>query len=183
MDGEPARFRWDDEAQDFFDRFRKWLQAEVEKHRDEGHDAMVNHLAKFEKPMAALALIFHLADWAAGDEDEPEPKVGLLQARRAFEWCRYLWTHARRFYACAVPPSVSAMRRLAQLIREGHVERTFTVREIYRKHWTGLGSQKTAQAAVTELVKANWVRKVREKKTGRPAERYEVNPRIWDKGS
>ena len=40
--------------------------------------------------------------------------------------------------------------------------------------------QKATQAAVAELVQANWVRKVRKRQTGRPAERYEVNPQIWD---
>lgn len=61
---DPARYRFAPDSQELF---VAWL-AELEKkiRGDELHPALVSHLSKYRKLMPTLAVLFELADWAAG---------------------------------------------------------------------------------------------------------------------
>ena len=182
IDGEPRRFKFDSKAQSVFikaiGKFEQW------KRKLEDHPAMVQHLAKFDSLMPSLALLFHLADWAAGDDERPKRQVPASQAKRAFYVCRYLVYHARRVYSCVVSPQMSAMRSLADKIKAGKLQGTFSIGDVTRKRWSDLKGEKFVRNACEGLVSAGWLRRVELTSTGPgrpPGTCYEVNPKVLPK--
>jgi putative DNA primase/helicase len=57
---------------------------------------------------------------------------------------------------------------------------TFTVRDVYKNDWTGLGTPDQVRAALRLLEEYGWVRreKLKSESGGRPSEVYAVNPKI-----
>jgi hypothetical protein len=58
----------------------------------------------------------------------------------------------------------------------------FSSRDVYLKGWSGLDTPEAFRQAIEVLIDAGWVQsRVIESgpKGGRPAEQYQVNPRIW----
>jgi putative DNA primase/helicase len=130
MDAEdPARFRFASDAQELFTEWRAELEAKIRG--DELHPALVSHLSKYRKLMPALAVLFHLAETAAGNGDADT--VSLRHAQQAAAWCEYLESHARRVYSCIVTPQLRAARELADKIKHRKVgtERFFSCRDVY----------------------------------------------------
>ena len=60
----------------------------------------------------------------------------------------------------------------------------FSCREVYLKGWSGLDSPEAVKLAAEVLEDAGWVRSLAGE-TGplgsRPSNRYEINPRVWEK--
>ncbi len=80
-----ARFRFASGAQELF---IEWLaELETKIRGGELHPALISHLSKFRKLMPALALLFELADRAAGNADTDT--VSLEHTRQAAVWCEY----------------------------------------------------------------------------------------------
>ena len=52
------------------------------------------------------------------------------------------------------------------------------VRRVYRHPWEGLSSPETVKAACDVLVDAGWLREIGGSTGGRPANRYQVNPKV-----
>jgi putative DNA primase/helicase len=182
MDAEhPALYRFSSDAQELF---VEWL-AELEAKLREGdlHPALVSHLSKFRSLMPALAVLFELADWAAGNGSADT--ISLENTRRAAAWCEYLESHARRVYSCIVKPELRAAWELAGKIerRKVGVIGFFCCRDVYNNGWSGLDDPEIVKKAAEILQDAGWVRGVPIEsgpKGGRPPDRYEVNPRIWE---
>jgi hypothetical protein len=186
----PARFQFDAGAQELFVAWLQELEAKVRG--EELHPALVSHLSKYRKLMPALALLFELAE-RAGQSSEGfvgaprgvDLKIRLDQARRAAAWCEYLESHARRVYSCVVTPQLRAARELAEKIRSRKVgaHGFFSCREVYLKGWSGLDSPEAVKLAAEVLEDAGWVRSLATEcgpLGGRPSNRYEVNPRVWE---
>jgi putative DNA primase/helicase len=177
----PKRFHFTPEAQELF---IDWLtEVEAKVRGDELHPALVSHLSKYRSLMPSLALLFELADWAAGNGGADTVSVG--HAKRAAAWCEYLESHARRVYSCVVTPQLRAARELAAKIKKRKVgaDGFFSCRDVYQKGWSGLGTPETARSAVEILEDARWVQEVSGESGplgGRPPNRYAVNPRLWE---
>ena len=179
----PARLRFATDAQELFIEWLAELEAKIRG--DELHPALVSHLSKYRKLMPALAVLFHLAETAAGNGDADT--VSLRHAQQAAAWCEYLESHARRVYSCIVTPQLRAARELADKIKHRKVgtERFFSCRDVYLKGWSGLDSPEAVKQAAEVLQDAGWVRDVCGESSdplgrGRPSNRYEVNPGVWE---
>jgi hypothetical protein len=163
--------RFDSEAQDFFNSWRNVLEHRLL--REQMPTYLRSHLAKYRGLMPRIALLCHLADSGLA------PEISLLQVRRAADWCAYLETHARRVYAEGSPRSMAAV--LGERLRAGALGTRFTIREIRKKGWTGFDDQAVIRVVLQELEDAGWVRKVPNQPSergGRPAEAYNVNPKV-----
>jgi len=177
---EPARFRFDADAQELF---VAWLEElEVKIRGGELHPALISHLSKYRSLMPSLALLFHLAETAGSSN---AGTVSLASAKRAAAWCEYLESHARRVYSCIVTPQLRAARELADKIKRRRVgaEGFFSCRDVYLKGWSGLDSPEAVKQASEVLQDAGWVRDLSGESGpfgGRPSNRYEVNPGVWE---
>ena len=176
----PWRFQFAPEAQKLFVEWLAELEAKVRG--NELHSALTCHLAKYRKLMPALALLFELADWAAG-KGRGEA-ISLEHTRQAAAWCEYLESHAKRVYACVVNRQLRAARELAEKIRNRKVGGggLFSCRDVYLKGWSGLDSPEAVKSAAQVLQDAGWVRDVAGESGplgGRPSNQYAVNPEVW----
>jgi putative DNA primase/helicase len=190
----PLRFRFAPDAQELY---IDWLSVNEKKVRGgDLHPALLSHLSKYRKLMPALALLFELADRAAapgfvGFEGSSQGKsviiheVSLEHAKQAAALCDYLESHAGRVYSCIVTPQLRAARELADKLKRRKVgaDATFSCREVYVNGWAGLDSPEAVRQAAEVLQDAGWVRELDGESGphgGRPSNRYEVNPRIWE---
>jgi hypothetical protein len=156
-------------AQEAFDGWRAALEARLRA--DAMHPAMESHLAKYRSLAPSLALLFHLADAPDGG---PIARPSLL---RALAWCEYLEAHARRIYAPAMTPELTAARELDR--RLPSLPDPFSARDVYRHGWTALDRDGTA-AALAALEDYARIRAERTERPdgGRPTTRYRVHPSL-----
>lgn len=171
---EPLHFRFASDTQQLFYDWLTDLEAKVRG--NDLHPALCSHLSKYRSLMPSLAVLFHLASGANGDV------VALGHARQAAAFAEYLESHAQRVYASIVTREAKAAEDLASRIRTGKVPieaGSFSVRDVYRRCWSGLNTREAVEAAARELCGVGWLREApREATTGRPSDRYEVNPRV-----
>jgi putative DNA primase/helicase len=177
----PARLRFASDAQELFIEWLAELEAKIRG--DELHPALISHLSKYRSLMPALALLFHVAETAAGNTDADT--VSLHHTQMAAAWCDYLESHARRVYSCIVTPQLRAARELADKIKHRKVgaDGFFSCRDVYLKGWSGLDSAEAVKLAAEVLQDAGWVRDLSGESGpfgGRPSNRYEVNPGVWE---
>lgn len=153
--------------------WRKGLEGRIR-----AGDALSPHLAAQRKAMPALALLLYAAERAdAGLGPEAVP---LAAAERATAWCDRLAAHARRLHG-AEAPAVDGARALLEHITAGELRSPFTVRDVYRRHWTGLGSPDAARAAVAVLERHAYLAAEPVPTTargGKPTRRYHVHPEV-----
>src|ERR1035441_666772 len=81
----PARFRFASDAQELFIDWLEELEAEIRG--GELNSALISHLSKYRKMMPALAVLFELADWAAGNGSANT--VSLRHTQQAAAYCAY----------------------------------------------------------------------------------------------
>ena len=159
-------------AQEQFDLWRADLEKALRSDCD--HPAFEAHLAKYRKLVPALALILHLANRDSGP-------VTLAALEKSFLWANYLESHARRIYSAVLRPDAASARELAKHLQHGDLAEKFTLRETYRKGWTGIANKEDAEAATEVLCELGWIRPVQSDgpPTGRPASpTFETNPKI-----
>jgi putative DNA primase/helicase len=177
-------------AADAQELFNAWL-GELEKKIRGGrlHPALVAHLAKYRSLMPSLALLFELADWAAGLGCGES--ISLDHASQAADFSDYLERHARRVYSCVVSPELRAARELGERIKTGQAGKpgkkfgltVLSPREVYRQGWSGLSTPQEVQGAIGILEDAGWLRPIRQESGpsgGRPGTRYIINPRVFE---
>lgn len=171
-------FRFDDAAQAVFVEWATELNTvRIPSEQAEGSPLVAQHLAKYEKAFAALALVLHLAECAATGARGP---VSERAAIRAAAWCEYLEAHARRCYGLLADKGARAARALAARIKGGALADGFTAREVVRKGWAHLSDDNPVTAALDWLEAEGWLRAVdcpTSEKGGRPTIRYLVNPK------
>ncbi len=177
----PRRLRFTSDAQELF---VTWLSELEEKLRSgELHPALISHLSKYRKLMPALSLLFELAAQAA--DGRGVDTVSLEHAKMAAGWCEYLEPQARRVYSCIVSPQMRAARELADKIKKRQigVNGSFSCRDVYSKGWSCLDTTDVVKQAAEVLEDAHWLQDISGASSplgGRPANRYLVNPRIWE---
>jgi putative DNA primase/helicase len=173
----PKVYRFSPDAQELFVDWLTDLQQTIRSRTLPG--ALQSHLSKYPKLMVSLALQFELVDAAAAGIGTDA--VSLTHAAQAADWIPYLRRHAERIYSTEVTPEFRAAALLATKIRDHNadVDGVLEVRRVYRHHWEGLSSPETVKAAAEVLVDAGWLREIGEPTGGRPANRYQVNPRVW----
>lgn len=153
--------QFDDAAQEVF---IEWISKHETRLRSgDDHPAIVSHLSKYRKLVPALALINHLSD------DTNESKVTESALLRALAYSEYLESHARRIYSYGTQPSIDAAKSILTKLMKGKLNNPFTVRDIYRKCWTGIDTPNKAEAAINVLLDYNHLTKVETFTEGRPA--------------
>jgi putative DNA primase/helicase len=185
----PALMRFDPDAQELFIEWLSKLEAKVRG--DELYPALISHLAKYRSLMPSLALLFEVAERAGREGFDasslalPNNLVSLEHSGMAAAWCDdYLESQAYRIYSCVVKPQIRAARELAKKIKERKIAREgiLSVREVYLKGWSGLDSPEAAKQAAEVLEDLGWIRALPNESGplgGRPAHRFQVNPKIW----
>lgn len=175
-------FRFSDEAQEVFKEWTTVLNEQ--KVEQEEHSIIAQHLQKYPKLMAGLALIFHIIDGVSYG------RVGSISkdaALMAIEWCDYLESHARRIYGLVLDASTMKAATIGDKLRAlkpEHDWRTkgFTAREVHRKNWKGLTTIEAVYDALDILIDAHWLEMEEIEATvrgGRPTKRYWINPKIY----
>jgi len=167
--------RFSDEAQELFEAWIKELETEKLNNIDES-SSLLEHFGKYRSLMPSLALIFHLLDIA---DSNKIGDISLLAATQAAQWCEYLESHARRIYGMAEDITARAAGSLSKKIKAGKLEDNFTAREVHRKGWELLTEIEIVNEALTDLVEANWLRKISiipTEKGGRKTIKYQINP-------
>lgn len=167
-------FAFDDAAQEVFIEWSADLHHNVVASEESA--LLRQHFAKYEKLFCAVALILHLA----------EGRIGPVQADtalRAAAWTQYLAGHARRVYGLLEAQTVSAAQTLASRIAAGKLADGFTVRDVHRKGWAGLGTAHQAEAALALLEEfGHVVGQEHDAGAGRPTTRYAINPKARARG-
>jgi hypothetical protein len=169
-------FRFDEEAQELFIEWSCRLNREILPREDQ--PLVQQHLAKFEKLLPALALLFHLVDCAASGQRGPVRKDSVL---RAAGWCEYLETHARRCYGLLADDGLRAAKALADKLQQGKLKDGFTARDVRRNQWRYLTTTDAVDAALNWLEDDGWLRAARDTQdmgVGRSTVRYLINPDI-----
>ena len=165
------------EAQGLFESWIKDLETNKLNNLDES-PSLLEHFGKYRSLMPSLALIFHLLEIA---DSNRSGDVSLQAAQQAAQWCEYLESHARRIYGMAEDITARAAGSLSKKITNGNLEDNFTAREVHRKGWELLTEIETVNAALTDLVEANWLREIPilpTVKGGRRSMNYQINPEI-----
>lgn len=168
-------FRFDNGSQEIF---YDWLiDLECSKLKKDDQPIIHEHLAKYRSLMPSLALMFHLIDMADGKNVQ---QITTSATLNAVVWCDYLERHARRIYGMAISITAQAAVKLSKKIKEGELEKVFSLRDIYRKHWSLLNDKDIIKKACNELIEANWLRQTSTiREHGRPkCPMYEINPKI-----
>lgn len=164
--GEIPVLRFSADAQMLFNLWRETLEGRL---RDGSlHPLMEAHLAKYRSLVPSIALVLHMTESFEGP-------VGLEALERAIGWAEYLEPHARRVYAPAICPDVSAAHTLAARIKAGDVPETFTARDIYRRGWSGLGKVADVAAALEILEDHYWLAAHVVETGGKPRTEYRLH--------
>jgi putative DNA primase/helicase len=177
----PPFLQFTPEAQGVFDAWRTKLERRCRADGAE-HPALVNHLSKYRSLMPSLALLLHLPNpepWSP--EGPPHRQVSESAARRAVAWCEYLEAHAQRVYQSVTRRTEAGASRLAQHINRGRLKDPFTVYQVKRQGWGGLGENKDIIEALTLLEERGWVRAAARPSSaygGKPTVEYHVNPKV-----
>lgn len=156
--------------------FRTWRETHERQLRTgDLHPALESHFAKYRTLVPCLALIFHLIDCPQGGPVSSDATL------RALAWSDYLAAHAARIYgSVALPERTGARLIWKRLEAAGSLPLVFTVRDIQRKGWAGLGEADAIRDALHVLVDHGLLQKREVPSSvtgGRPAEHYRVNPK------
>jgi hypothetical protein len=178
---EPPHVRFSKEAQKIFD---DWLVAHMNALKSlDFDDPIAGHMGKARGLLVRLCLVLHLASWAGGETDDPKTVEPLSLTRAATLLGEYLIPMWKRIFAAfgSTAADVGA-HRIAKWIKDGSVTK-FGVREVRRKHWSGLLEDKEIQSALDMLVAHSWIRPEQVSTGGRPpSQPFVVNPRVHSSG-
>jgi putative DNA primase/helicase len=159
--------RFDDRAQaDFIE----WLEALEKRLRAKDMaPAFESHLAKYRKLVPSLALINHVAEGKEGS-------IQLPSLHRALAIAEYLETHARRAYGAGPASDAAAANLIIARIRKGGLKDGFALRDMSRKHWSGLSDDEQIRSALALLEDHDWIAQRPIVTAGRPKVEYVINP-------
>ena len=168
-DGLPY-LRFDTQAQKLWDDWYTELQVSA---RAEESVLMEGWQLKAPKFVASIALILHLCESVAS-----KPISGDSLAR-SLAWHWYLQSHAKRIYSRVMSPEIAAAVALDEKIRKGKLPPMFSPRDVYLKGWAGL-DRIGADKAIALLVELDRARVTTVETGGRPSQRVEINPKIFN---
>ncbi len=173
-EGDIPILRFDPAAQALFNEWRGVLEHRLRDGSE--HPLMEAHLAKYRSMVPSLALILHLSV-----AEEGPIRYDALE--RAIAWAEYLEPHARRIYAPAISPDLSAAHAIAARIRSGDLVANFTARDIYRHGWSGLSTRESAVAGLRVLEDFHWVTSMKIETGGKARYDYAVNESLYIEGA
>gem|GEM_PF-892148 len=158
------------------ERFYVWyepLMGRVRATEAQKTPGFTAHLAKYSSLAPKLALLFHLVEAVDGRTSGP---VGIEAIERALKWTDYLELHARKVYAVEIKGNVAAAHALGEKIRAGAVSDRMTVRDVWRREWSGLKSSGQVYDALEVLGQVGWTRIEAEETGGRDRTIIRINP-------
>ena len=161
-------------AQAQFDAWRVKLEGDVAEL--DTTDPLRGHLSKYRGLAPRLALVCHLASGGVGP-------VSLDAWVMAELWIMYLKGHARRIYSAMETDSTDTAMKIVHKIKTEKLERTFTMRDIYKPGWSGLKNSEQIKSALALLVEYDWLSAERVLTGGQPKMIYTVNPKVLRKTS
>ncbi|MBN9145182.1 MULTISPECIES: YfjI family protein [unclassified Novosphingobium] len=170
-DGAVPYLHFTPDAQALFSQW--WAGLEAKVRGGQLPPALCAHLSKYRGLIPRLALICHLA----GDGLGP---VSLEATAQALQWADYLESHARRAYASLALTNAEAARAIWRHIAKGDLADGFTLRDIRRKGWAGLGNNALIEGGLERLADADWLGAddaPAQRQGGRPSLRYRINPK------
>jgi hypothetical protein len=175
--------RFSPEGQLVFDQWRERLENRLRG--DHGlSPSLESHLTKYRKLMPALALIFHLINYADGRTTSLA--VSEEAALMAEAWCDYLETHAKRVYgSISISKDVLAAKELAKHIQKKQIYDRIPTRDILRKNWSLLSTIDEVNKALSVLEDHHWVMIETSKpgpNGGRPSQVVRLNPKLKIEG-
>ena len=166
------------DAQELFDEWLTLLMRRVRCEEMQRSPGFAAHLSKFPSLMPKLALLFHLV--AVADGSREAGPVPLESARLAAAWCDFLESHARKVYAPELRSGVAAAHRLAEKIRAGAITDRTSVRDVYRREWSGLRTSAAVYAGLDLLAEHGWLRLEAETTGGADRTLIRLNPGIGE---
>lgn len=176
--GEPIILSFTNGAQALFDKWQESYEKRLRAGDLPPH--MEAHLTKYKKLLPALCLILEHVQAAVNGKHPLEVSDHTL--RSAIAWLAYFESHANRIYGSGANAIPKIAKELIKHLRKGDIEEPFTLRDIYYgKHWAGLGTAKQVEEVVVYLVEKHYLAsKLVKSGKGRPAEKYWVNPQIYE---
>jgi hypothetical protein len=168
--------RFADEAQELFDEWRTIHMRKVRSKELQGAPGFASHLAKYPSLFPKLALVFHVV--AVADGSRQAGRVALDSARLAGAWCDFLETHARKVYAPELETGLAAAHVLAEKIRTGAVAGHTSVRDVYRRQWSGLRTPAIVYGGLDVLAMHGWLRLEAEQTGGPDRNVIRLNPKL-----
>lgn len=180
-------FRLSDDA---YPIFMNWYDELKAKANMAEHSIIAEHLMKYPKTLASLALIFHLVDCV--ESNAPLGAVSERALRASIKWIEMLETHMIRIYSTVtdnaqIKASLLAVKLLDMVKKSKDkntsdwLEKGFTARQVTRKCWKGLTDGQDVQTAIDVLIEHDWLRWESIATTGqggRPTEHYYIDPTI-----
>lgn len=174
-----------------FQVFMNWYDEVKAKAEDCEHSVIAEHMTKYPKTIASLALIFHIVDCI--EHKANLGSVGITALNAALAWHSMLETHMNRIYGTVTDNANIKASYLADKIMKtvgkgadktdetDWLEHGFTARQLIRKGWKGLTDADDVLNALEVLVEHNWLSWQEIPSTGqggRPTERYFINSRL-----
>lgn len=146
---EPIVLGFDDDAQQLFIRWFNQNANETQPGKLPAH--LESHFSKYNSLIPSLALLFHLV------ESTSLESVGIEPLTKAVAFSEYLKGHAKKVYSLSESIEEENAIRLAQKFND-KLEGEFTIRDIIRGNWKGIGkSKERALAAVEVLLNHSYV--------------------------
>ncbi len=183
-------FRLSDKA---YPIFMNWYDDLKGKANQAEHSIIAEHLMKYPKTLASLALIFHLVDCV-----ESGLTLGAVSDRAltaSVKWIDFLESHMIRIYStitdnATIKASLLSVKILDMLRKQAYktyetqnkwLENGFTARQVQQKCWKGLTDKEDIQTAIDVLIDNDWLAWESIPSTGqggRPTELYKINPKV-----
>lgn len=173
-------FAFDSQAQAMFDAWRQDLKLSQLAASEAGNGLYAEYLAKCKSYVPTLALINHILEIASGGEFRKEsyPTIGADSVTQAITTAKFFRSHAEKILALGSKSATDIEVSLAKRILNGDLKDGFTVRDISRKCWSGLKEDRDIQSACEYLSSLNWLRREERSGTGRPTQKYSINPSL-----
>ena len=148
-------------SQDAQSLFIAWLTSNEDKAaRANNSEVMESFLLKLTNTVCTLALMFHLCDHLDSHKNEELTPISHEALSLAIRWAEVIEAHTRRtFFGCGSPDIGKALI-LIEKIESGELANGTSVRDIYRKNWTGIKKRDDVIAALEHLKNAGWAKVV-----------------------
>ncbi len=163
------------EAQSAVDEWNGDIETEAESLQIED-EPFSSYLYKIPKSCFAIALIFHCLEHI-NDAVFPS-EITLETTLRAIAYTEVLTTHARRVFALGENQIFALAQILIGKIKKGELEQGFTIREVMRKHWSGLRTKDTVQDVIGLLIDYGYLLELPTSGEGRPTIKYAFHPSL-----
>ena len=163
--------------------FNGWLSDHMRGLKATAETATGGFMGKARGLLCRLALVLHLAGWAAGEETDAKTISTTSLGRALTLLENYLVpTWSRVMAAFGNMPSTSGAHRIARYIKERRLS-SIRIGDITKQDWTSLKDRAVVLEAFTVLVDHEWLAPPDRQtgaRGGRPSASYAINPRVFE---